>query len=265
MGTALSIAAFLSPVDAQTKRRKTPVAKKPTVTAVAPTPEASIEEPVVKSAPKKNERPAGDAAHSTTGKSASEVQLTYFYEFSQPEFTVSKIIIEHDDNGKGTITFTKKLFAETISDPLQVSSTTLERINAAYTALNFLESNENYQYEKDYSHLGTSTFRFKKDGKQRTAVFNYTVNKDAKTLSDEYRKLSNQFIWVFDITLARENQPLESPKLLGSLDSLLRRNEISDPEQMLPLLKGLGDDERIPLIARNHAKKLAERIEKAKK
>jgi hypothetical protein len=33
---------------------------------------------------------------------------------------------------------------------------------------------------------------------------------------------------------------------------------------MLPLLKELSNDERIPLIARNHATKLAEKIEKAK-
>jgi len=107
------------------------------------------------------------------------------------------------------------------------------------------------------------TFRLKKGEKQRTVVFNYTVNKDAKILADEYRKLGNQFIWIFDITVARENQPLEAPKILDSLDSLLRRNEMSDPAQLIPLLKGLMDDERVPLIARNHAGKLVERIEKA--
>jgi hypothetical protein len=51
---------------------------------------------------------------------------------------------------------------------------------------------------------------------------------------------------------------------MDELDSLLRRNEISDPPQMLPMLKELSNDERIPLIARNHAKRLVEKIEKAK-
>ncbi len=121
------------------------------------------------------------------------------------------------------------------------------------------------EYEKDYSHLGVATFRLKKAAKQRTATFNYTVNKDAKNLGDEYRKLSNQFIWIFEITVARENQPLEAPKLLDALDALIRRNELSDPLQMVPLLNELANDERIPLIARNHAGKLVTKIGKQKK
>ena len=82
---------------------------------------------------------------------------------------------------------------------------------------------------------------------------------------DEYRRVSNQFIWMFDLSVARENQPLESPKLMDALDSLIRRNEISDPAQMVPFLQSLVDDERIPLIARNHAGKLAKQIDKRKK
>ena len=81
---------------------------------------------------------------------------------------------------------------------------------------------------------------------------------------DEYRKISNQYVWQFDLSISRENQPLNAPGLMDELDSYLRRNEISDPTQMLPLLKELSNDERIPLIARNHATKLAEKIEKAK-
>lgn len=264
------IAAVSASADAQSKRRKTGAVKSPIVTSPIVSPSPAPPQPTVKSEPKKNERPVSDTGSPTTGKGTNgpiqaAIDPAYFYEFAQPEFTISKTVIEHDETGRGTITFTRKLFSETVSDPLQVSPAALERINEAYAALNFMNSNESYQYEKDYSHLGVSTFKLKRAGQQRTAVFNYTINKDAKALSDEYRKLSNQFVWIFDITLARENQPLESPKLVDWLDSLLRRNEISDPTQMIPLLKSLMDDERIPLIARNHAGKLVEKIEKGKK
>jgi len=49
------------------------------------------------------------------------------------------------------------------------------------------------------------------------------------------------------------------------MDSYIKRNEISDAAQLVPYLKELGDDERIPLIARNHAKRLIKQIEKEKK
>lgn len=84
-------------------------------------------------------------------------------------------------------------------------------------------------------------------------------------MADEYRRIANQFVWVFDISVSRENQPLEAPKLLNSLDSMIKRNEISDAKQMVPFLEGLSNDERIPLIARNHAGKLIKQIEKEKK
>ncbi len=220
---------------------------------------------------KKNERPEGTqdrvnnrsaAAGPVTEKS---IVPAYHYEFTQPEFVISKIIIEHDEAGKGKISFTKKGYDDLISDPIQLSDKTLAKVNEILGALNFLASNENYQYEKDFSHLGTIIFRLTRDGKTRSATFNWTQNKDAKLLMDEYRKISNQFIWMFDILLARENQPLESPHLMDSLASMIRRNEISDPKQMAPFLRSLVNDERMPLIARNHAGKLVKQLEKEKK
>ena len=158
----------------------------------------------------------------------------------------------------------KKDFDEDISDPLQLSATALERVKAAWNALNFLDSTENYQYEKDYSHLGNMAFTMKKNGKTREAKFNWTDNKDAKNLADEYRRIGQQFVWIFDMNVARENQPLEAPLLMDALDSMIRRNEISDAEQMIPFLNEVNNDERIPLIARNHAAKLVKQTEKKK-
>ena len=259
--TAVVVSASTGFVAAQ-KRTRRPAPAKTVTTPPSPGP-VPVEPAPVKPETKRNERPTSDQKQGAS-KATALIDPTYFYEFSQPEFDIKKIAIEHDDSGRGTITFTKRMFGDTVTDPITVSSAALERINLAYSALNFIDSRESYQYEKDYSHLGVMTFKLKKGGRERTAVFNFTVNKDAKVLADEYRKLANQFIWMFDISVARENQPLESPRLLDSLDGLLRRNELSDPSQMIPLLRGMKDDERIPLIARNHATKLAERIEKAR-
>ncbi len=259
------------PAFAQTRKRK-PAPKKTPVSTQATAEKSSIPAPS-----KKNERPEGSidvesqdrlnkrpSLDSSTRSEPSFVP-TYHYEFSQPEFVVSKILIEHDESGKGKLAFMKKGYDELVSDPIQISTKTLERINGALTALDFLASGQNYQYEKDFSHLGTITFRLTRDGKTRNTTFNWTQNKDAKLLMDEYRKIGNQFIWMFDISVARENQPLESPKLMDSLESMIRRNEISDPNQMIPFLQTLVNDERIPLIARNHSAKLVKQVEKEKK
>jgi len=259
---SLTFLMSVSELIGQSKSRKPPV-KKPTAVANAPSEPA----PIVIDAPakiqlKKNERPADTTAADL--KRASFIPV-YFYEFSQPNFLVKMIYIQHDEAGRGTIVFAKRGPEETIAEPLQLSDATLVRLKARYAALNFFDSAENYQSFRDYKHLGVTTITIKKDRRERSSTFNWTENKDAHELAAEYRKIANQFVWMFDINLARENQPLQAPALIDTLDSLIRRNEIADTQQLLPFLKKLESDERIPLMARNHAAKLSKQIEKSKK
>lgn len=259
-------AVFSIAVFAQTKKRKTTKKNtKPTVattpTPVQPTPQPVEDEPI-KTTAKKNERP--DNGNSANQKNAkTETVPNYFYEFSQPNFIVSKITIEHDENGNGKIYFLKKDWDKADSDPIQISPTALERIKKAFAELDFLNSTESYQYERDYSHLGNVVIKLRQNGRERETKFNWTSNLKARALYDEYRKISNQYMWIFDMNVARVNQPLNAPKLMDLLDRYVQRNEISDAVQMIPYLKELADDERIPLIARNHATRLVTQIAKA--
>lgn len=268
--SALAVFFFSLPLaaEAQTNSRK-PRPKK--TIAAAPVDPVASETPTVKTPGKKNERPeirtdsAGSASQTVKLNSATEKSAAkpiYFYEFSQPAFLISQLRVEFDENGKGQISFMKKGFDEMITDPIQLSATALARIKDALEALKFLDSDKNYQYEKDYSHLGNIKIKVKKDGREREAKFNYTSNLKARELADEFRKIGQQFVWIFDINVARENQPLEAPRLLDALDSMIRRSEVSDAAQMIAFLKELSDDERIPLISRNHAAKLIKQIEK---
>jgi hypothetical protein len=57
-------------------------------------------------------------------------------------------------------------------------------------------------------------------------------------------------------------QPLNAPQLLNEMETLLVRGGLSDPFQLVSLLKELKTDEHIPLIARNHADRILKKIEK---
>ena len=247
------ILAFAGVADAQAKRNSRQPAAKPEP-AATPTP----------AGPKKNERPAGNGSTKVQPKAATKEPL-YRYEFTQPEFIVNRIVIEHDDTGRGTIAFEKRSYGDTITEPMDISASTLEKLKSTFAAMNFLDSTESYQFERDYSHMGNIAITLTNGGRERTAKYNWTTHAGAKTLMDEYRRVANQFVWMFDFNLARENQPLETPRLVDSLDSLLKRNEIADPHQMLPYLQAVSNDERVPLIGRNHAGKIVKQIEKQKK
>jgi hypothetical protein len=262
--SVIAFTTFESGVAAQAKRNSRVPAKADAPAATTPAPEPTA----TPDRSKKNERPNADRAAQSTDPAISKSDTDgprYRYEFSQPDFVVSHIVIEHDEAGKGTIAFKRRLLKDDLTESIEISAATLERLRAAFDALNFIDSTEDYQFERDFSNMGNVIITLHKGGKERTAKYNWTANKDAKILMDEYRRVANQYVWMFDFNLARENQPLETPKLVESLDSLLQRNEIADPQQMLPFLAALSNDERVPLIGRNRAGKLVKQIEKQKK
>lgn len=254
----LTVSLVATAAHAQTKKK--PVVKKPAAQPVIvkpqPTPTLTPDNKT-----KKNERPAGV---DQTPKLQTFTPI-YFYEFSRPGFLTEKVTIEHDEAGLGKITFKKLDSEEMITDPIELSQGTINQLKEAFARLDFLDSTESYQYEKDYPHMGNIVITVKKGGKSRTAKYNWTINKNAKQLMDIYRGIGQEYVWRFDIDLACELQPLQTPGLMDEIDSYVRRNEIPDPPHLVPFLTKLSTDERMPLMARNRAAKLVKEIEKVKK
>ena len=212
---------------------------------------------------KQNARPekssAVPASQAAPGLNSS---ARFSYEFTQPQFFLRHILIEHDASGHGKITFERLNEEVPIVENLEISPAALERISALWQALKFLESETNYQSEKQFPHLGTMKLSMIEGEKKRTAEFNWSNVPEASDLAKEYRRVADQASLVFDISVARENQPLNAPKLMEALESLLKRNGLSDPKQLVPLLKEISSDERLPLIARNHAVRLLAKVNK---
>lgn len=212
---------------------------------------------------KQNTREKAAASPETPStRNATTNDTRYFYEFTQPDFLVSRINIEHDADGRGRISFVRRGFDDPFVETLELSQTAAARIKALWDALRFLDSNADYQAAKQFPHLGTIKLGVKQGLRNRSVEFNWTDDPNAKALAAEYWRAADQAILVFDIAVSRENLPLEAPKLMDKLDLLLARNGLSDPKQLIPLLRELSTDERVPLIARNHASRLLKKIEK---
>jgi len=186
----------------------------------------------------------------------------YVYEFRQPDFVVYFIHIEHDDVGRGHIRFERRSDTEQLTEPLELSQSALARIRGRWEALGFLDSQANYQGERTYPSQGQTRLTMRRGGRERTTEFNYSQNKDAQGLAEEYRRAAEQALLVFEIKVALESQPLETPKLIGRLESLIERDYLSDRQQLVPLVRELTQDERVPLVGRNHAVRLLEKLEK---
>lgn len=196
-------------------------------------------------------------------KNANEPR--YVYEFMQPDFDVRRVKIEHDAAGRGTITFERKNEERPLTEPLEISPSAFARIVSAWEALKFLDSQESYQSDKHFANLGVIRLTMKQGTRARTAQFDWTNNEQAAALRREYQRLTDQQLFVFDIEIARQYQPSETVGILKRLEMLLDRDDLSDPSRISQLVSDLSTDERLPLIARNHAARLLKRIEKEKK
>jgi hypothetical protein len=235
---------------------------------VTPRPSTAQSQPKkVSSRPEDESKPASTPQTSakpqpTPAKAADPNAVAYAYEFSQPDFFVYFVHIEHDEKGKGTIRFERRSDTEQITDPIQLSPAALERIRAHFDALRFLDSTDNYQGEKTYPSQGKTKLTLRQSGRERTTEFNYSQNAEAQGLAEEYRRVSEQALFVFDVSVALENQPLEMPKLINRLESLIERKYLSDTQQLIPLIRELSEDERVPLVGRNQAARLLKKLDK---
>jgi hypothetical protein len=213
---------------------------------------------------KRNDRPQASPSAQPRPESPQVTSdaKRYTWEFTQRNFIVGHIVIEHDAQGRGTITFERKNEEVPIVEPVELSTAALGRIFGLWTDLHFLDSDENYQSPKDFAHLGTYRISLQDGQRKRTAEFNWSNNKSAANLANEYRRVADQAILIFNLNLAREMQPLNVPSLLNEMESLQSRAGLSDPKQLVPLLTELKTDEHIPLIARNQAERILKKIGK---
>lgn len=187
----------------------------------------------------------------------------YHYVFVNERFTIPRLEIEFDGAGAGQYTFQRKGNNE-ITNKLKLSASLLSQIQALFAELDFLNSKEDYQYKKDFSHLGTMTIQLTQGGRQREATFNYTDNPAMSRLAELFRGIATQEMRVFEIQNTRETDPISTPAQMRLLESELRGKHLADPPQLVPLLKEIKLDEGVPLIARNHAERLIQMIQKAK-
>jgi hypothetical protein len=194
----------------------------------------------------------------------ADANLTrYRYEFVNERFTIPHMELDFDGTGAGQYSFLRK-GSEEIVNKVEVSANLLGQIQVLLTELNFLDSTEDYQHKKDFSHLGTMTITYTKGGRTRTAKFNYTDNQALNRLTELFRNILNQEMRVFELENTRQTDPISTPAQMRLLEHELKGHHLADPAKLIPLLKDIKLDESVPLIARNHADRLIQLIQQGK-
>jgi hypothetical protein len=186
------------------------------------------------------------------------------YKFENPRFYIPLIEVSLNLDGSGEVRFRRGESDEILDLKLKLLPATIARIRQLVSDLRFLTSNEDYQADKDFSHLGWVTISVRDGERERKARFNYTTNVEMKEMMDIFRGLATQAIHLFDLDLAARYQPLDLPRQVETVENDLRLGYIAEPEQMLGPLGDISSNDSLPLIARNKAKRIVTDITKGK-
>jgi hypothetical protein len=198
------------------------------------------------------------------GERSAPTEPGFRYLFENPRFYIPWIQLDLSPEGTGAVRFRRGESDDTLDRTVKVEPSTLNRIAELIARSGFLTSGEDYQNKRDFAHLGWMTISVNQGGKQRTVRFNYTQNQEISELAEIFRSISNQAITLFDVDLAIQHQPLDLPKMLDSLENELRLERLAEPDQLIPKLRDIAQDDTLPLIARNQATRLINSIQKGK-
>ncbi|HWX42827.1 MAG TPA: hypothetical protein VN345_16875 [Blastocatellia bacterium] len=204
----------------------------------------------------------------SSGRAANCQSLTadtaFSYKFENRRFYIPLIQVNIDAGGNGQLHFMRGESDDVIERKFKILPSTVERIVRLLGVTGFLDSKEEYQAKKDFSHLGWMTITVRQGERERTVRFNYTTNQDIGALAELFNGIATQEIDLFDLELAVQHQPLDVPRMLDALETDLRLERIAEPEQLVARLRELGGDDTMPLIGRNHANRIIKDIEKGK-
>ena len=207
--------------------------------------------------------PLAEAAQGS-GDTARPSPASFGYKFENTRFYVPLMEIDLAPDGVGELRFKRGTTDEIIDLKLKLLPETMSRIRGLYDGISFLDSVEDYQGKKDFSHLGWMTIKASDGHRERKVRFNNTTNKQMKELSDLFRSIAIQQMHVFDLETAQQYQPLDVPRQLDAIEADLRLGNIAELEQMALVLREIAAGDTLPLIARNQANRMIADIQKGK-
>ncbi len=180
----------------------------------------------------------------------------YYYRVDSPSMEMSKAELRFDATNRGQFIFRRKNDEEDIQLDLQLLPETVQRLNRYIQDARFLTSDENYQGDRNLSHLNTMTFRYRQGIHQREVSFNYTRNPAMRALTQLLQQIVTQESRIFNIQIARQHEPLDLDRQLQALKREVKNGWVGEPAKLRPLLEDLQADEGVLLIARRRAREI---------
>ena len=176
------------------------------------------------------------------------------FKSSYAEFVEIKI----NDTGAGTYDI-RQLDDDPNPQPVQVSAATAKKIFDLSAKLHNFQGVD-LEVHKRLASLGEKTFRYESNGVSHETKFNYTTDATAGDLLNLFENLARQETDLADLKRTMRYDRLGVNDVMMRIEEDYDGKLLPEPEQFLTSLDQLGADEKYVNIARDRARKLAERI-----
>src|SRR5437868_9083221 len=113
-----------------------------------------------------------------------------YYKFENKRFYVPMMEIDLAADGTGQVRFQRGESDDVLDHKFKLLPATMARIRQLFEVTRFIDASDDYQADKDFSHLGWMTLALRQEGRERKARFNYTQNPDIRELADIFRGIA---------------------------------------------------------------------------
>ncbi len=205
-------------------------------------------------------RAAGQSAVSLGADPAADPsvpKLTYrrVFKGSTPEY----LSIRVDKNGAGEYEG-RKLSDPTQPRPLKLSPDITRQLFELADRLSDFHTVDLESHRK-VADLGQKTFIYEVGGQKHSAEFNYTINRDARDLSDLFEKIAMVEQHVAGLEFAIKYDHLGLPQELREIQIELDNQALADPQLLVPTLEEIARNPRFLHLAQARAQNILQRIQ----
>lgn len=188
--------------------------------------------------------------------SASGPTITFrkVFKSSYPEF----VEITLTESGSGTCDI-RQLDEQPSPQPFQIGAPLVQKIFALAAKLHDFQGVD-LEVHKRLASLGAKTFRYQNGSQDYQVTFNYTLDPTGAELTSLFENLSQQETDLSDLTRTMQYDKLGVNDVVQTIESHYNDHILPEPSQFIAPLEKLAADTQYVDIARERARKLADRI-----
>ena len=206
---------------------------------------------------------AQDSASNTVSTAGNPSTITFIKSFpgSEPEYI--RVTVSRD----GTAIFQEGTIVD--PGPEETFEVTQEMVGQLFSLAEQLNYFRGMTLEsgRAVARMGEKVFRVEADGensensRNSEVRYNHTVNAAALQLESQFVSIARSRHYSWELPYKARFDRLGVAESLRRFDSELSSGKISELDSLIPALRAMAGDARLMKLARNHAERLADRIE----